>query len=108
MLGEAFTGTIGLFMKIDLKEMTEHDMGDDCPVCRTQAMVDMALLPATAAWEQQNQLPAMGLALHGAAGLLAAMLQEGVPRATLEQALGKLLDEYEQDAAMGGPPQGHA
>ncbi len=40
------------------------------------------------------------------------MLDEGVPRDDIEAALGKLLDEIEQqiteDKVMGGPPQGSA
>lgn len=99
-------------MAIDLKPITEHDMSDDCPICRAQDLVDMALLPAVAAWEQSNELPRFSLALHGAAGLLGALLEEGVPRDEVEAALARLLDEIEQqiaeDAVMGGPPQGTA
>jgi hypothetical protein len=40
----------------------------------------MALLPAAAAWEMRSELPRMSIALHGAAGLLSALLEEGVPR----------------------------
>ncbi|MDA7947460.1 MAG: hypothetical protein MPJ78_08270 [Hyphomicrobiaceae bacterium] len=99
-------------MKIDLDILTEHDMGDDCPVCRTQDLVDAVLLPAAAAWEQRNGLPRLSLALHGAAGLLGALLEEGVRRDELERTLAELLDEIEQqileDMTMGGPPQGTA
>ena len=32
-------------MTIDLRKLTEHDLSDECPVCRTQQMVRAALLP---------------------------------------------------------------
>ena len=99
-------------MPIDPNSITEHDMSDECPVCRAQNIVDMALLPAAAAWEVRNELPRMSVALHGAAGLLSALLEEGVPRDDMEAALSRLLDDYEQqiaeDTAMGGPTQGTA
>jgi len=99
-------------MAIDLKQIIEHDMSDDCPVCRTQDLVDMVLLPAAAAWELNNALPRFSLALHGAAGMLAALLQDGVPRHEVEAALAHLLDDIEQqiaeDNVMGGPTQGTA
>ena len=96
-------------MPIDL---TKHDMSDNCPVCRAQNIVDMALLPAAAAWEVRNKLTRLSVALHGAAGLLSALLEEGVPRDDVEAALSRLLDDIEQqiaeDEVMGGPPQGTA
>ena len=99
-------------MPIDLNAIIEHDMSDDCPVCRAQNLVDMTLLPAAAAWEVRNELPRMSVALHGAAGLLSALLEEGVPRDDVEAALSRLLDDYEQqiadDEAMGGPTHGTA
>jgi hypothetical protein len=99
-------------MPIDLNTLIEHDMSDDCPVCRAQNLVDVALLPAAAAWEMRSELPRLSIALHGAAGLLSALLEEGVPREDMEAALSRLLDDYEQqvaeDEVMGGPPQGTA
>ena len=99
-------------MPIDLNTLTEHDMSDDCPVCRAQNLVDVALLPAAAAWEMRSEVPRLSIALHGAAGLLCALLEEGVPRDEVEAALSRLLDDYEQqvaeDKAMGGPTQGTA
>ncbi len=99
-------------MPIDLNSITEHDMSDNCPVCRAQDIVDAVLLPAAAAWELRNELPRLSIALHGAAGLLSAMLEEGVPRTDVETALSRLLDDIEQqlaeDKAMGGPTQGTA
>ena len=96
-------------MPIDLNTLTEHDMSDDCPVCRAQNLVDVALLPAASAWELRSELPRLSIALHGAAGLLCALLEEGVPRDDVEAALSCLLDDYEQqvaeDKAMGGPTQ---
>ena len=99
-------------MPIDLNTLIEHDMSDKCPVCRAQNIVDMALLPAAAAWELRSELPRLSIALHGAAGLLSALLDEGVPRDDVEAALSRLLDDIEQqmaeDKVMGGPPQGTA
>ncbi len=99
-------------MSIDLNSLIEHDLSDECPICRTQDMVHIALLPAAAAWELNNQLPHFALALHGAAGLLGAMLEEGVPREEIEMALSALLDDIEsqidEDKTFGGPPRGTA
>ena len=99
-------------MPIDLNAIIEHDMSDDCPVCRALQLVETALLPAANAWEQANELPRYSIALQGAAGLLSALLQEGVPRDDVEAALGRLLDEIElqiaEEQAMGGPPLGTA
>ena len=99
-------------MAIDLNTLIEHDASDDCPVCRAQNFVDLVLLPAAAAWELRSELPRLSVALHGAAGLLSALLEEGVPRDDVEAALSHLLDDIEQqmaeDKVMGGPTQGTA
>ena len=99
-------------MTADLEQLIDHDMSENCPVCRAQDIVAMALLPAAAAWELNNGLPRFSVALHGAAELLGAMLVEGVPRDEIDAALSRLLDDIEQriavDEAMGGPPQGTA
>jgi hypothetical protein len=99
-------------MHPDLDDLVAHDMSDDCPVCRAQEVVALALLPATAAWEASYELPRYALALHGAAELLGVMLAEGASRARVEEVLGQLLDDIEQriaeDRTMGGPPQGTA
>ena len=99
-------------MSLGLKELIDHDLSDDCPVCRAHDVVEMVLVPAAAAWELKNELPRFSIALHGAAGLLGAMLEEGVPRHEIEAALGELLDDIErriaEDNALGGPPQGNA
>jgi len=99
-------------MPIDLNTLIEHDASDECPVCRAQNLVDLALLPAVAAWEMRSELPHLSIALIGAAGLLSALLEEGVPRDDVEATLSRLLDDYEQQIAenevMGGPPQGTA
>ena len=96
----------------DLNHLIQHDLSDDCLVCRAQDVVAMALLPAAAAWEVDNGLPRFSVALHGAAELLGAMLQDGIGRETVEAALGELLDDIElriaEDGALGGPPQGTA
>jgi hypothetical protein len=99
-------------MSNTLDELLEHDLSDDCPICRAQDIVDAVLVPAAAAWETRNELPRYSVALHGAAGLLGAMMDDGVPREAIDDALRQLLDEIEQglaeDKAMGGPPQGTA
>ena len=99
-------------MKIDLEQLTVHDPGDDCPVCRAQDLVMAALLPAAAAWELNSELPRFSVALHGAAELLGVMMGEGIPREEVEGALSRLLDDIEariaENDAMGGPPQGTA
>ena len=99
-------------MDDQIKKLIQHDMSDDCPVCRAQDVVAMALMPATAAWEMANELPRFSLALQGAAGLLGAMLEEGIKRGDIEKAIGDLLDDIEaeiaEDQVMGGPPQGSA
>ena len=99
-------------MSARLDHLIEHDLSDDCLVCRAQDVVAMALMPAAAAWESDNGLPRFSVALHGAAELLGAMLQEGIARETVEGALAELLDDIElrvsEDEALGGPPQGSA
>lgn len=99
-------------MTIDLETLANHDLSDDCAVCRAQDVVSMALIPAAAAWELANELPRFSIALHGAASLLGVIMEEGVPRRELEAALSDLLDEIEdgikEDSVMGGPPQGSA
>jgi hypothetical protein len=99
-------------MTIDLEELVTHDSTDQCIVCHAQDIVRQILIPATAAWESAAGLPRFAIALHGAAGLLAGMLSEGVPRDAVENTLSELLDEFErqlaEDRAMGGPPQGTA
>ncbi len=97
---------------MDLTSLLDHDLSEDCPVCRAQNIIHTALLPAAAAWELNNELPRFSVALHGAAELLGAMLEEGVERSDIETAVGRLLDDIEQriaeDQVMGGPPQGSA
>ena len=99
-------------MAINLTELTEHDLNDECPICRAQEVVHFALLPAAAAWETRSELPRFSIALHGAAELLGVMLQEGVERQEVDAALSHLLDDIEQriseDQFMGGPPKGNA
>lgn len=99
-------------MAIDLDELIEHDLSDDCPVCHAQDIVANALLPAAAAWEHNSGLPRFSVALQGAAELLGVMLEQGVAREDIEAGLARLLDDIEsriaEDAAMGGPPQGTA
>ena len=99
-------------MAFNLDELSEHDASENCPVCRAQQVVEGALVPATASWESHHELPRFSLALHGAAGLLGAMLEEGIPRDDIEAALSRALDDIEQqiaeDTTMGGPPVGSA
>ncbi len=97
---------------MDLTPLVDHDLSDDCPVCRAQDIIHTALLPAAAAWELNNELPRFSVALHGAAELLGAMLLEGVERSDIDSALARLLDDIEariaEDQVMGGPPKGSA
>ncbi len=97
---------------MDLTPLLDHDLGDDCPICRAQEVIQIALLPAAAAWELNNELPRFSVALHGAAELLGAMLLEGVDRSDIEHAMSRLLDDIEariaEDQVMGGPPKGSA
>ncbi len=99
-------------MHSDIDRLAQHDMTDECPICRAQDVVRIALVPAAAAWETSAELPRFSVALHGAAGLLGAMLEDGMPRDDIDAALGALLDDIEQqiaeDKVMGGPPQGTA
>lgn len=99
-------------MTTDFAEIVTHDSTEDCVPCRARDVVVQALVPAAAAWEATAGLPRFSIALHGAAGLLGTMLQEGVPREDIEDALSGLLEEIEsqiaEDRAMGGPPQGTA
>jgi len=99
-------------MPFDLNALVEHDLSDDCPICRTQDIVHIALLPPAPAWEHNNGLPRFALALHGAASLLGAMLEEGIERDDIDAALSSLLDDIEdqvaEDRAFGGPPEGTA
>ena len=78
-----------------LDHLVEHDMSDDCLVCRAQEVVAIALMPAAAAWEVDNGLPRFAVA-----------------REAVEAALSGLLDKIElriaEDGALGGPPQGTA
>lgn len=71
------------------------------------------LVPPPASWPHMKvQRSRPQTALHGAAGLLGAMLARGVSREAIERALSSLLDEWEQqlaeDNAMGGPAEGTA
>ncbi len=99
-------------MSIDFKEIITHDSTEDCIACRARDVVMQALIPAAAAWESSGGLPRFSIALHGAAGLLGTMLEEGLSRADIEGALSELLDEIEsqvaEDRTTGGPPQGTA
>ena len=99
-------------MATDLAPLVDHDLSDDCPVCRAAELVAFTLMPAAAAWEQTHELPQFSVALHGAAQLLGVMIQEGIPRDEIEGALSTLLDEIEaqieEDKTFGGPPQGSA
>ncbi len=95
-----------------LEVIVTHDGTDDCVACRAQQFVEMALVPAAAAWEATAEFPRFSIALHGAARLLGSMVADGIPRHEIEDALSGLLDEIEQEIAedlvMGGPPQGTA
>ncbi|MHA1549107.1 MAG: hypothetical protein ACTSYE_09255 [Alphaproteobacteria bacterium] len=99
-------------MNNDLEKIIAHDDTDDCVACRSQDIIGFSLVPAVATWEDSYQLPRHSLALHGAAGLMAFMIQNGVRRDEVEVAVGRILDDYETQMAESGlaglPPQGTA
>ena len=99
-------------MTIDFDQIIEHTGDDDCAACRAQDITGAFLMPAVSAWEMSHNLPRFALALHGASGLLGAMLEEGLERREVEAALSQLLDDIErqieEDRILGGPPQGSA
>jgi hypothetical protein len=96
----------------DFNQIIEHSGDDDCSACRAQDIAAAFLMPAVSAWEISHNLPRFSLAIHGASGLLGAMLEEGIERAEIEAALSQLLDDIErqieEDKVLGGPPQGSA
>ena len=55
------------------------------------------------AWEDAAGLPRFSVALHGAAGLLGAMLARGVPRVDLARTLSALLDDIERQSLKTRP-----
>src|ERR1019366_328716 len=97
-------------MSTRLEEILTHDDTEGCVACRSRDFAGEVLVPAVAAWEASSDLPRFALALHGAAGLLGAMLAEGVPRDEIDVALSRLLDEIEsqvlEQGALAGPAQG--
>lgn len=97
---------------MDFTDIITHTGDDDCAACEAQNITASFLMPAAAAWEMTHNLPRFSLAIHGAAGLLGVMLEEGVARREIEDALAQLLDEIEQrieeDRILGGPTQGNA
>ncbi len=99
-------------VNVNFDEIVTHTAADDCAACRAQELTMFALLPAAVAWEANSELPRFSMALHGAAGLLGSMLEEGVPRDEVENALSQLLDDLEaqiaEHSALGGPTQGNA
>ena len=99
-------------MTVRLQEIITHDDSEDCVACRARDFVSQIVVPAAEAWETSTDLPRFSIALHGAAGLLGGMIEDGVSREDIERALSRLLDEIEEqiteDRAMGGPPQGTA
>ena len=99
-------------MALSLEEIVTHDSSEECVACRARDFVSQIVVPAAEAWETSTELPRFSIALHGAAGLLGGMIEDGVSREDIERALSRLLDEIEEqiteDRAMGGPPQGTA
>lgn len=97
---------------MDFSNIVNHTGEDECPACSAQSITASFLIPAVAAWEQTHELPRFALAAHGAAGLLGAMLEEGVDRADVDSVITQLLDDIErqieEDRILGGPPQGNA
>ena len=99
-------------MNVILDGISHHSAEEDCQVCRAQEFIKRALLPAAAAWELNESLPRYSFALHGAAGLLGVMLEEGLSRQDIEAALSTVLDDIErqkiENGVLDGPTQGSA
>jgi hypothetical protein len=99
-------------MKKRFEEILTHDNTEECVACRSRDFVNDVIIPAVGAWEATTDLPRFALALHGAAGLLGAILAEGVPREEIDDALATLLDEIgtqvAEEGALSGPAQGNA
>lgn len=99
-------------MTFDFDQIVDHTSDDDCPVCRAQDIISAFLVPAVSAWEMAHNLPRYSLAIHGAAGLIGVMLEEGIGREEIESALAGVLDDIErqiaEDRMLGGPTQGSA
>jgi hypothetical protein len=97
---------------VNLAALVDHAGDEDCSTCRAQEIATSILVPAVAAWETAQSLPRFSLALQGAAGLIGTMLEEGLDRHEVEEALARALDDVEQqiaeEKALGGPPQGTA
>lgn len=97
---------------VNLGALVDHAGDEDCSTCRAQEIAATILVPAVAAWEATQSLPRFALALQGAAGLIGMMLEEGLDRHEVEDALARALDDIEQqiaeEKAFGGPPQGSA
>ena len=72
-------------MSSDFDSLITHDQSDDCIACRAQDVVGYSLVPAVATWEESYRLPRHALALHGAAGLMAFMIQNGAARDEVER-----------------------
>ena len=99
-------------MSSTFDDIITHDASDECLACRAQDIVNASLVPAVAAWEDAYQMPRHSLAVHGAASLMAYMLQNGVARPDIEKAVASILDDYQQqmagDGLLSGPHQGTA
>jgi hypothetical protein len=101
-----------LVMSSTFDDIITHDASDECLACRAQDIVNASLVPAVAAWEDAYQMPRNSLAVHGAASLMAFMIQSGVARKEIESAVAKIVDDYElqiaEEGLLGGPHQGTA
>jgi len=99
-------------MSNKLQDLFDHQVSEDCTVCRAQDFVYAVVTPAVASWELQNSFPQFSLALNSAAALLGAMLEEGISRTEIDEAVAALLDDIERQVAeegvLGGPTQGSA
>ena len=80
---------------IDIEELVFHEDDEDCIACLSRDMSLSVVVPAVLAWQEINGLPRGALTLHGAASLLAVMIEDGVPRHEIEAGLSALLDEFE-------------
>ena len=81
----------------DIDELVAHVEDKDCDVCIARSLATSVVAPAVAMWEVSHRLPRCSLALHGAVGLLATMLDEGYSREEIDAVVADMLDEIEAE-----------
>ena len=79
---------------------------------RVVAFLLSCVVRVVRAYEEAHQMARYSLAVHGAASLMAIMIQNGVARKDIEEAVAHILDDYEmqmtEEGLLGGPHQGTA